>query len=189
MQSYQDKSIDLPKKMRRMWLCVISMFCACTVALCQGKRLMAEVDLCGLAGGKAGLGVEYGISGHWSAGGAVEFGFSHFMKETDALESGHKQEFGDTSSYPVPTDIHKARIHFRYWPAETMKGPYAVAGVTHGDSSGTDLHIGTGYLMHIWKHLNLYIEYSIGLKDVIGMDSFPVRGLSAGISLTFGLQR
>ena len=54
------------------------MFGACTAVLCQGRRLMAEADLWGLAGGKAGFAVEYAITEHWSAGGAVGLGFSHF---------------------------------------------------------------------------------------------------------------
>jgi hypothetical protein len=43
--------------------------------------------------------------------------------------------------------------------------------------------------MHIWKSLNLYIEYSIGLKDSLSKEIIPVRGLTAGISLTFETQR
>jgi hypothetical protein len=70
-----------------------------------------------------------------------------------------------------------------------MKGPYLLSGITHGSLSGTDFCLGAGYILHIWKPLNLYIEYSIGLKDAILKEAFPVRGLSAGISLTFGLQK
>lgn len=171
-----------------MWSCVILMLSACTAALCQGKGIMAEADLCGLASGKAIFGIEYGISEHWSAGGTVELGFSHFIKGPSTLESGHTQEFGDSTSYPIPTDPHKENIHFRYWPAETMKGPYAMAGIAHGSISGTDFCIGTGYIMHIWKSLNIYFEYNIGLKEAIRMETFPVRGLTAGICLTFRLQ-
>lgn len=172
-----------------MLLCLILIFGARTGALCQEKRLLTEADLCGLASGKATLGVEYGISEHWSAGGLFEFGFAHFIKGASVLESEHMLEFGETRSYPTPSDIHKERIHFKYWPQERMKGPYAIAGITHGSTSGTDFCVGTGYLMHIWKPLNLYIEYSIGLKDAVDKGSFPVRGLSAGISLTFGLKK
>ena len=172
-----------------MWSCVILMLSAYTAAFCQEKRLMAETDLCGLARGRAGFGIEYGISRHWSAGGAIELGFSHFIKGQSKLEQEHTQEFGGAASYPIPSDLHKEGIRFRYWPTETMKGPYALAGITHGNLSGTDLSIGTGYIMHIWKSLNIYFEYSIGLKEAIQAESFPVRGLSAGISLTFGLQQ
>ena len=172
-----------------MWICVILMLSACTAAFCQGERLMASADLCGLAGGKAGFGVEYGISEHWSAGGTVELGFSNFIKGRSILESDYRLEFGDSTSFPVPTDLQKESIHFIYWPTETMKGPYAMVGVAHGNVSGTDFCIGTGYIMHIWKPFNLYFEYSIGLKEAIRMGSFPVRGLSAGISLIFGLQQ
>ena len=163
------------------------MFGACTAALCQGRRLMAEADLWGLAGGKAGFAVEYAITEHWSAGRAVGFGFSRFIKDAEPLESEHRQEFGDDTSFPVPTDIHREQIHVKYWPREMMKGPYAMAGITHGSLSGADFRIGAGYVMHIWKPLNLYIEYNIGLKDIIGKAPFPVQGLSAGISLTFRL--
>ena len=165
------------------------MFSASAAALCQGRRLMAEADLWGLAGGIAGFGIEYGISEHWSAGGAVGFGFSRFIKDINPLESEHRHEFGDDTSIPVPADILREQIHVKYWPREMMKGPYAMAGITHGSLSGTDFRIGSGYVMHIWKPLNLYIEYNIGLKDVIDMDSFPARGISAGISLTFRLQQ
>ena len=168
---------------------MILMFSACTAAFCQEKRLMAGADLSGLAGGKAGLGIEYRISSHWSVGGTVELGFSYFIKGPDTMEFEHIQEFGKVTSYPTPTDLHRERIHFKYWPSETMKGPYAIAGVMNGCTKGTDFCIGTGYLMNIWKTLNLYIEYSFGLKDAIGKDTFPVRGLSAGISLTFGHQQ
>ena len=184
-QSYRSKGIDLPKKMKRMLLCLIFIFGACTAALCQGRRLMAEADLWGLSGGMAGFGVEYGISEHWSAGGAVGFGFSHFIKDVNPLESEHRQEFGDDTSIPMPADILREQIRVKYWPREMMKGPYAMAGITHGSLSGTDFRIGAGYVMHIWKSLNLYIEYSIGLKDTIPQETFPGRGLSAGVSLTF----
>lgn len=149
---------------------------------------MAEADLWGLAGGKAGFAVEYAITEHWSAGGAVGFGFSYFIKDVNPLESGHRHEFGDETSWPLPTDIHTERIHIKYWPQKMMTGPYAMAGITHGSLSGTDFRIGGGYVMHIWKPLNLYIEYNIGLKDIIGKVPFPVQGLSAGISLTFSLK-
>lgn len=172
--------------MKRMLLCLIFMLGASATALCQGNKLMAETDLCGFAGGKVGLGLEYGISEHWSAGGTVGVGFSQFIKELDPLESEHRQEFRDDTSFPVPTDILREQIHVRYWPKETMKGPYAMAGISHGSLSGTDLSIGAGYVMHIWKSLNLYFEYSIGLKDTIDREAFPIRGLSAGISVTFG---
>lgn len=172
-----------------MLLCLIFIFSACVATFCQGKRLMAEFDLCGLAGGKTGLGLEYGISEHWSAGGTIGFGFSYFIKDPNALESSHRHEFGDETSWPLPTDIHTERIHVRYWPREMMKGPYAMAGITHGSLSGTDFLIGAGYIMHIWKSLNLYFGYSIGLKDVISREGFPVRGVSVGISLTFGHQQ
>ena len=171
--------------MRRMLLCLIFMLSACTAVFCQGKKFMAEADLCGLAGGKAGFGIEYGISRHWSAGGAIEFGFAHFLKDRDALESGHRQEFGDDNSTPIPIDIHQERICVRFWPSEMMKGPYAVVGISHGSLSGTDISLGAGYVMHIWKPLNLYLQYSIGLKDAIGKETFPVHGISAGICLTF----
>lgn len=147
---------------------------------------MAEANLCGLAGGKVGLGLEYGISEHWSAGGAVGFGFSYFIKEVDPLESEHRHEFGDDTSWPLPTDIHTERLHVKYWPKEMMKGPYAMSGITHGSRSGTDFRIGAGYVMYIWKSLNLYFEYSISLKEAIGREAFPVRGISTGICLTFG---
>ena len=165
------------------------MYTACMAAFCQGKRLMLEADLCSLAGGTAGLGLEYGISGHWSAGGAAGFGFAHFIKAAGALESEHRHEFGDCTSRPVPADLHRERIHAKYWPRELMKGPYLMAGITHGSSSGTCFCIGTGYLIHIWKPLNLYIEYSIGLKESIAKEAFPAGGLSAGVSLTFGTQK
>lgn len=172
-----------------MLLCLIFIFGACTAALCQGRRLMAEADLWGLAEGKAGFVVEYGVSAHWSAGGAVGIGFSHFIKDADTLESEHRQEFEDDTSIPIPTDLLREQIHIKYWPWEMMKGPYAMAGITHGSQSGTDFCIGAGYIMHIWKSLNLYIEYSIGLKDSLSKEIIPVRGLTAGISLTFETQR
>lgn len=165
------------------------MLSACTAAFSQGKRLMAEADLCGIAGGKAGFGVEYGLSEHWSAGGTIDIGFTYFIKGPDTLESEHMKEFGDPTSYPIPTDIQNERIHFRYWPRTCMKGTYVMAGAAHGSQTGADFCIGTGYVMHIWKSLNIYIEYCIGLKEAIRMESFPIRGLSAGISLTFGLQQ
>ena len=162
------------------------MFSACAAALCQERRLMAEADLCGLAGGIAGFGIEYGISDHWSAGGAVGFGFSHFIKDVNPLEYEHRHEFGEDTSIPVPADIHREQIHVKYWPKEMMKGPYTMTGITHGSLSGTDFRIGGGYVMHIWKSLNLYFEYSISLKEAIGREAFPVRGISTGICLTFG---
>lgn len=165
------------------------MFSACAAALCQGRRLMAETDLWGLAGGIAGFGIEYGISEHWSAGGAVGFGFSHFIKDVNPLESEHRHEFGEDTSIPVPTDILREQIRVKYWPREMMKGPYAMAGITHGSLSGTDFRIGAGYIMHIWKSVNIYIEYSIGLKGTIDKEFFPVRGLSAGVCLTFRLKQ
>ena len=169
-----------------MLLCLIFMFCASAAALCQGRKLMAEADLCWLAGGKVGLGLEYGISEHWSAGGAVGFGFSRFIKDINPLESEHRHEFGEDTTIPIPADILREQIHVKYWPREMMKGPYATAGITHGSRSGTDFRIGAGYVMHIWESLNLYFEYSIGLKDTISREAFPVRGLSAGICMTFG---
>ena len=150
---------------------------------------MTEVNLCGLASGKAEIRVEHAISGHWSAGGAIGFGFAHFIKGPNTLEHEHMKEFGATRSYPKPADIHQEHIYFKYWPDETMKGSYAIAGITHGNLTETDLCIGAGYIMHIWKSVNLYIEYCIGLKDAIDKNVFPVRGLSTGISLTFGLQQ
>lgn len=171
-----------------MLLCLIFIFSACVASLCQGRRLMAEADLWGLAGGIAGFGIEYEISEHWSAGGAVGFGFSHFIKDVNPLESEHRHEFGEDTSIPVPADILREQILVKYWPREMMKGPYAMAGITHGSLSGTDFRIGAGYVMPIWKSLNLHFEYNIGLKDIIGKAPFPVQGLSAGISLTFSLK-
>lgn len=172
-----------------MLLFLIFMFGASAAALCQGRRLMAEADLWGLAGGIASFGIEYGISEHWSAGAAVGFGFSHFIKDVNPLESEHRHEFGEDTSIPVPTDILREQIHVKYWPREMMKGPYAMAGITHGSLSGTDFRIGAGYIMHIWKSVNIYIEYSIGLKGTIDKEFFPVQGLSAGVCLTFRLKQ
>ena len=163
----------MPKKMRRMCLCFILILGACMAAFCQSKRFMAEVDVSGFAGGKAGLCIEYGITGHWSAGGRVAFGFGRFIKDISALEAGHRQEFGDDLSSHAPTDLHTESVHARYWPKEVMKGPYALAAVSHGNTSGTDFHIGFGHMMHIWKCLNLYMEYSVGMKDAIGKEAFP----------------
>ena len=165
------------------------MTAACAAAFCQSKRFMAEVDVSGIAGGKAGLCFEYEITGHWSAGGRVSVGFGQLIKGTDTLEAGHRQEFGDDLSHPAPADLHTESFHARYWPIESMKGPYALVAVSHGSTSGTDFRIGLGHLMHIWKCINLYIEYSVGMKDAIGKEAFPVKGLSAGISMTFGKQK
>lgn len=179
----------MPKKMRQMCFCFILMTAACTAAFCQGKRFMAEMDISGLAGGKAGLCLEYGITGHWSAGGRMVVGFGQFIKDMAPLDAVHRQEFGDDLSRPAPADFLTESIHARYWPVKVMKGPYALASVSHGNISGTDFCLGCGHLMHIWRCLNLYIEYRVGMKETIKADNFPVKGLSAGISLTFGKQK
>ena len=105
------------------------------------------------------------------------------------IDAVHRQEFGDDLSRPAPADFLTESIHARYWPVKVMKGPYALASVSHGNISGTDFCLGCGHLMHIWRCLNLYIEYRVGMKETIKANNFPVKGLSAGISLTFGKQK
>lgn len=149
---------------------------------CQNKRLMAGVDAIALAGGETALSIEYGFAGHWSVGGEASYGFGNFCKGMDPLESSHRQEFSEESFTPLPSNLHKESIYAKYWPTHLMKGPYVLTAISHGNRTGTELIIGAGYILHIWKCLNAYTEYRFIISD----PDNPGKGLSAGICLTFG---
>jgi hypothetical protein len=136
----------------------------------------------GLAAGEASISIEREVSGHWSAGGNASYGFGLFWKGPSPLESLHRHEFGDDVFLPTPENLHRESIYVKYWPGEVMKGLYMITAITHGNNSGTDLSIGAGYLIHIWKRLNIYTEYSYAISETDN----PSNGLSAGICLIFG---
>lgn len=165
-----------------MCMTVIMIFAATALLHCQDKRLLAGTDAIALAGGKAAFSIEYGFAGHWSAGGEASYGFGLLHKDADTLESSHRQEFKDEIFIPTPVNLHTESIYAKYWPKHLMKGAYLLTAISHGSTTGTDLIIGAGYLLHIWKCINAYTEYRFTISDP---DS-PGKGLSAGICLTFG---
>ena len=182
MQSDAPKPIDLQKKMKRMCMTLIMIFVGMALLHCQNKKLMAGIDFTALAGGKATLSIEYGFACHWSAGGEASYGFGCLWKGMDDLESSHKLEFSDMIHTPSPDNLHKESIYAKYWPTHLMKGCYLLTAISHGSTTGTDLIIGAGYLLHIWKCINAYTEYRYTISET----DTPVTRLSAGICLTFG---
>jgi hypothetical protein len=165
-----------------MCLTAIMMFAALALLHCQDKRLMAGLDIMGIAGGEAAVSIEYGLAEHWSIGGEASYGFGLFRKGMDTLESSHRQEFSEETFVPLPDDLHRESIYARYWPTSLMKGPYMLTSICHGSTTGTDFCIGAGYMLHIWKSIYAYTEYRLTVSEP---DS-PGRRLSAGICLTFG---
>lgn len=165
-----------------MCMTVIMIFAAMALLHCQNKKLMAEVDVIALASGKAALSIEYGFAAHWSVGSEASYGFGSLCKGMSTLESSHRQEFEPDIFTPLPDNLHNESIYAKYWPTHLMKGTYLLTAISHGSSTGTDIIIGAGYLLHIWKCINAYTEYRFTISDP---DS-PLKGLSAGICLTFG---
>ena len=147
----------------------------------QNKRLMTGINAYALAEGEASVFIEHGLSEHWSAGGEIAYGFGRFIKGIGDIEKTHKEEFGNKVSAGAPEDLHRECIYARYWAMEVAKGPYIIAGMSHGNTSGTDFNIGIGVLMNIWKSINIYTEY----RRTLAKAEFSGNGLSVGISLTF----
>ena len=168
--------------MKRMCTTLIMIFAGLALLHCQNKKLMAGVDATALAGGKAALSIEYGFAGHWSAGGEASYGFGCLWKGMDDLEASHKQEFSDMIYAPSPDNLHKESIYAKYWPTHLMQGGYLLTAISHGSTTGTDLIIGAGYMLHIWKCINAYIEYRLTISD----PDTPAMRLSAGICLSLG---
>lgn len=168
-----------------MCMTAIMMILAWTLAHCQSKRFMAGLDVLALAGGEASFSIEYGISGHWSAGGCIIYGFSTLLSGPQELEITHRQEFGDTLTRPQSVDYHRETIYVKYWPIQLAKGPYLITSVSQGTTSQTSLNIGAGFLQHIWKHINIYTEYRLSIPE----KEFSPNGLSAGICLSFGMKK
>ena len=161
---------------------LILMITALTLVHCQNTRYMTGIDAFGIAKGEASLSMERSICTHWSVGGNVSYGFGMLIKGMHPLERSHRQEFGDKTYITSPDNLHKESIYVRYWPMDLMKGPYMTVALSHGSWSGTDLHIGAGYILHIWKYFNIYTEYLYAISET---DS-PLKRLSAGICLIFG---
>ena len=131
--------------------------------------------------GEASLFIEHALSDHWSAGGEITYGFGGFIKGIEDLEKKHKEEFGDDVTVMNPEDLHREYLYARHWPLGVSNGPYLCAGVSHGSTSGTDLNVGIGFLMNIWRSINIYTEYRRALTKV----ETSGNGLSVGIILTF----
>ena len=148
----------------------------------QDRAFMTGINASDLARGEASLFIECGNIGHWSLGGAVCYGFGTLMKGPTLLESSHRQEFGDSIFRPDPEDIHRESIYARYWHKQHMKGPYMMTEISHGSNSGTSVKVGAGFVMNVWKSINIYTEYTIGIS---GSDKNTEK-LSTGICLTFG---
>ena len=167
--------------MKRMCLTTIMVFMFWTMMFSQNKRLMTGINAYALAEGEASVFIEHGLSERWSAGGEITYGFGRLIKGIGDIEKAHKEEFGNDVSAAQPEDLYRECIYARYWAKEVAKGPYLIAGICHGNTSGTDFNIGIGILMNIWKSINIYTEYrrSLTISEVSG------NGLSVGISLTF----
>ena len=154
-----------------------------TTLYCQNTvRYMAGMNATALAGGEVSLMIERGISCHWSIGGLASYGFGNNMKRPGKLESSHLAEFGETVFRPMPSDRHHESIYLKYWPMKVMTGPYLLTSISNGNTSGTGLDIGAGYLMPIWKVFNIYIEYNYTISDA----DTPSKGVSLGTCLVFG---
>lgn len=161
---------------------VIMIIAAWTLLHCQNTRYMTGICASALAGGEASITIEREVSEYWSIGGNASYGFGINMKGSSLLETSHRQELGNEIFLPRPKDLHKESIYVKYWPIKLMKGPYLITAISHGSSSGTNLNIGAGFLMHIWKALNIYTEYSYAISET----KEPSNGLSTGICLVFG---
>lgn len=185
MLSDASEHIDLRKKMKRMCMTATMMILAWPLAHSQSQRFMTGIDVLALAGGEATFSIEYGISGHWSAGGRISYGFGTLLNGPHDLEIIHRQEFGDTLTLPKPDDYHRESLYVKYWPVQLARGPYLLTGISQGTASRTRLNIGAGFLQHIWKHINIYTEYRLSIPE----NELCPNGLSAGVYLTFGMQK
>ena len=76
--------------------------------------------------------------------------------------------------YTATSGQNKANCYIRYNTNWTCS--------TNANATGTDLTIGAGYLLHIWKCINAYIEYRLTISD----PDTPAMRLSAGICLSLG---
>lgn len=109
--------------------------------------------------------VGHSISAHWSAEAAVWKGFQAADNMSDE-EKLHADLLGKDSPIISGRLDDKYRVCLSFWPSGTYRGMFLSVGCCKVGYERTDISIGTGYMMNIWKGLTLNISIESGLTQI-----------------------
>ncbi len=136
------------------------------------------------------MNIRFGFShyfcGNWSAEGGMSLQIPGLRKKTEeeAEHDGTLAEEGRTEA-PHAEPAPGFRIGIRYWPGKSPGGGYIEIACHHDLKSGTDLHIGGGYVMKIWGGIGISIGYGAGLFESIRTGKFGTSGVNIGLNYSF----
>lgn len=157
-------------------------------AICREGCSTIGVCLSSALRGTAEISIEHGFGQHWSICGTAGMNLRRFMQETSAIEKEHDNMFkGISSGSDIPTSYGSstAGISARYWPTGNLTGTYLSAGISLSAASGTDIPIGIGYAINIWKGSGLTISCMIPLIESMNGECLHHTELKVGLRYTF----
>ncbi len=134
----------------------------------------------------------------------VRLGFSHLFAEKisaegdvsvqipeplkDAEEEEHESLLAGQNDYRkrITKNIRpEFRIGIRLWPRKYLEGGYIGIYGSHSYSSGTDMAVGCGYSLMIWRFFGITAGYELKLLDCIQKGVFRIEGITLRIYYMF----
>lgn len=168
-------------------LCMTSIVCCAQDKTRRESEIMLDVGAAVMLQTMK-IHVSHAISDHWTieAGAGLCLANAARIKTED--ERRHEEEgFQDTDSNEnrTCTDMNIGEIQAVYWPSKAYEGILLMAGCSVSDDSGTDLSIGAGYSIKIWR--GLAVRLFCNIKTIASCKAGQAEGelVTLGISYRF----
>lgn len=106
----------------------------------------------------------YGFSTTWSAESRVSFHIPQFNDRADDEWKAHSNEFGEEETETGEASYSEGTFccGFRYWNRTAYEGNFIQIGLLQHMNGKTEIDIGAGCCLRIWKCLGVSITYSTG---------------------------
>ena len=132
--------------------------------------------------------ISHAISDHWTIEAGAGLCLANAARTKTEDERRHEEEgFQDTASNKIRTctDMNIGEIQAVYWPSKTYEGILLMVGCSVGNHSGTDMSIGAGYSIKIWR--GLAVRLFSNMKTIASCKAGRAEGelVTLGISYKF----
>ena len=133
------------------------------------------------------LSIGHAFSSKWSVRGTVSIALSQFIKGYEDEEKEHYEEFEKIyeNQSGSRNEMFSGSASILYWPSFCHKGPYIRLGTCFGMKAHTDIEVGGGVFIKIWKGIYADIAFGTRLISSFRNEKMDGDGISISIQLKF----
>ena len=152
------------------WYVLIALICICQASYAQNSWC-AGIEITEIArSGNPRIRIGHALSDHWSAEARSSF---HISRARPAEE-----KMADIRSTVC-------ELSFIHWTRECYKGMHLSLGVSTGFRKDTDIRLGLGCCLPVWKNIGLDIGYDFKLFEAIKTKEIQSEELTIELLYTF----